>query len=708
MLKNFKIGVKLAGGFMILLVIFAAAGWFAWRNMNEVIVETGTLEERYLPGIHLSNEVENLGQTVMLNVRTYVLGESFADLDAAKKNFEQLLEVLTRGKEHASKHPGLEQLAAGMNTAEEQVKLYRKLLEESQWLMANIATQRRRAAEAAASMGAIAYDLLFDEKDELEKEIKEGASAGTLQYRQENILVLDDLVEAVHKAESYTLRSVAERRIEMLTRVEDELKRAESFLKKIQMTAFQQRQIDQLKKALEDVEAYKGAVGSFREAWKALDEMGKIRTAAGEGVLAAAAGVMNFSVERTLRVAGIVTDQARGVSRMLLFSVLFALAAGVVVALFITRMITRPINRAVALAERAGSGDLTIERKEFGHDGKDEIGILADALAQMVKNQADSVREVVAAAHEITRGAETLAALSEETNASVEEVRSSLEQVASISESNSAALEESNAGVEEVAAGAQAAAKASAEGVAAAEHTAAVAKETVDRVADVIEDVHTVGGKSKESMEKIRALAASVENISRFVSVIGSIADQTNLLALNAAIEAARAGEAGRGFAVVADEVRKLAEESNRAAREVAAIITGLDESARESIVATEEAGTIMTQTASKADEVRNRLAGVLTEIGKISGVIANVASVAENQAASSQEMASAIDQVSHSTIDVVQRVEAIRNASGEMAGASEGVAREASDMAERAERMQKLLARFRLSNEERGLAPLE
>ncbi len=96
MLKNMKIGTKLAAGFAAVLVIFSAAGWFAWRNMDSVISEVGTLEQRYVPGIELSNEIENIAQNLMLHIRTYVLADSFQDLQAAQGDFEAIDGVLKR------------------------------------------------------------------------------------------------------------------------------------------------------------------------------------------------------------------------------------------------------------------------------------------------------------------------------------------------------------------------------------------------------------------------------------------------------------------------------------------------------------------------------------------------------------------------------------------------------------------------------------
>ncbi len=705
--KNLKIGSKLAAGFTVLLAIFATAGGLSWRSMNEVIDEIGALERRYIPSVHMVNEVENLGQEVMLNIRTYVLGESFADLDAAKENFQELMEVIGKAKAHGASYDGLERLVEGMDRAERQAVVYQGLLEDSQALIANMSTQRRQAAEAAASMGTIAYDLLFDEKDDLEDGIKNWASRGELAEMQDRIALLEELIETVHKAESLTLRAIAERRMGLLDQVEQELVHIRKLLKEIDDSS-DGGHSDRIKRALGDAESYSRAIINLKDASSRLDEMGQARTAAGSALVAAADDVMRFTVEQALSIAQLVSGNAKAVSRTLLMSVLFALFAGAVIAGLITRVITGPIKRAVQIADRAGKGDLSVERWEFGHDGSDEMGALADALALMVKNQADSVKEVVDAAQDIMGGAETLAALSEETNASVEEVRSSLDQVASISENNSASLEESNAGIAQVAEGAYGTAKASSEGVSVTRHTASVAKEAVDSVEDVIEDVQSVGRSSEESLEKIRALASSVEDISRFVSVITSIADQTNLLALNAAIEAARAGDAGRGFAVVADEVRKLAEESNRAAKEVDRIITTLGENAQESITVTERTGKVMSQAASKADRVRTQLADVLKEIGRITQVVSDLASVADNQASSTKEMAQAIDQISQANMDVVQRVETIRRASGEMAGASEGVACQAAEMAERAQSMRALLDRFTLSKSERGVSPVE
>jgi len=714
LLKNMKIGTKLAAGFAAVLVIFSAAGWFAWRNMNNVISEVGTLGQRYVPGIELSDEIENMAQNLMLHVSTYVLADSYQDLQAALADFEAIDGVLKKAGEHAAAHPGLERLAEGVKKSEEQVAEYRRLLEESQKLIAGMAGQRRKAAEAGESMRKIAYDLLFDEKDALEKDLEDPSSMGSVPTRLENIALLDGLVESVHRTEYVTLTAIANKKTDMIGQAKKELENVRDVLAEVRAAAFDQKLIQTLEKAGKDVDQYVLALDDFLKTWTDLESLGKERTSAGEAVLSAAGDVMKFSVGRTVEISDVVTDQARSVSNMLLLSVFAAVVVGMAVAVVITRMITRPLGRAVNLAGRAGNGDLTVSREDFRYDSADEIGALADALARMAANQAEAVREIVAAAEEVARGAETLAALSQETNASVEEVRGSLEQVASISESNSAALEESNAGVEEVAAGAQAAARASSDGVAAANQTASMAKEAVEKVEEVIRKVRAVGGKSGTNMEKIRALAVSVEEISGFVTVITSIADQTNLLALNAAIEAARAGEAGRGFAVVADEVRKLAEESSRAAREVAALITTLHGNAGESMEVTEETGRVMQSTVDEAADAQGRLSGVLGEIARIEKSIAHIAELSRSQASASEEMAGAIDQVSHATIDVVQRVDAIRSASAETAAASEGVAREASAMADRAEYMRNLLSRFILSKkeereqEEAGIVPAE
>jgi|LSQX01.1.fsa_nt_gb methyl-accepting chemotaxis protein len=714
MLKNVKIGTKLRAGFAAVLIIFSAAGWLAWRNMNRAITEVGTLEQRYIPGIELSNEIENIAQNLMLHVNTYVLADSYQDLTAAQEDFEAIGGVLAKAEEHASAHPGLERLAEGVKISGEHVAAYRGLLEESQKLIAVMAGQQRKTAETGESVRKIAYDLLFDEKDALEADFEDPASQGNIPTRLENIALLDSLVESVHRAEYVTLAAIAGKKMELIAQAKKELENVREVLAEVRMTAFEEKLIRTIEKAGKDVDEYVRALGDFQKAWTDLETVGKERTAAGEAVMAAAGDVMKFSLGRTLEISGIVTDEARNVSKMLLISIIVSIAVGMAVAMIITRMITSPLRKAVSLAERAGNGDLTVRREDFQYDSSDEIGALADALARMTELQAGAVRDIVAAAEEVARGAETLASLSQETNASVEEVRGSLEQVASISESNSAALEESNAGVEEVAAGAQAAAKASADGVAAANQTAAMAKEAVGKVENVIRNVRAVGEKSENNMEKIRALADSVEEISGFVTVITSIADQTNLLALNAAIEAARAGDAGRGFAVVADEVRKLAEDSSRAAGEVAALITTLHENARESMEVTEETGKVMQSTVAGAADAQGRLSEVLGEIAMIEEAVANIAVLSRSQASASEEMAGAIDQVSHATIDVVQRVDAIREASAETAAASEGVARESSGMASMADHMRNLLSRFILSQDdlpeekETGLAPAE
>lgn len=700
MFNHGKIGTRLAAGFALLLLIFAAAGWYAWRNLNTVREQASSLEEQYVPGITLSSEVERVTRDLMLNVRSYVLGNSFTDLDAAHANFVSMDALLEKGREHSAKYPGLERLSDGIKRAKAEISRYSALLEDSQKLLAGMAIQQRKAAEAGQSLRKMASDLFFEELDALADNNDGYILTVDLNDHLGRIEQMNDLQTAVHGTEQTTLDAIASRKLLTVDAALNSLKDIEALLQKARKGLGETAGTKKIDKALEDTSAYGKALTDLKAARKALDEKGKERTVAGEAALSAAEEVRNFSLERTLQAAKTVTEQADRTSSILLLSVLASLAAGIAIAVALTRTITRPLKRAVELAGRAGGGELTLSREDFNYRGKDEIGLLDDALAAMIANQAESVRAVAAVSDEINRRAEILAALSQETNASIEEIRSSIEQVASTSENNSAILEESSAGVEEVAAGAQAAAKESAGGVAAATRTVESARNAEASMDNVARDISSVGEKARESRQKIRTLADSVEKISGFVTVITGIAAQTNLLALNAAIEAARAGDAGRGFAVVAEEVRKLAENSRKAAKEVEELIAALEEEAQASLSVTEESEKIMSATVERTGEARQQLAGVLREMEKIIGAMTSIASHSQTQSASSEEMARGMDRIASATADVVQRTEAIRSASAETAAASEGVAREASAMAEEAERMRNALSKFTLTEE--------
>lgn len=375
----------------------------------------------------------------------------------------------------------------------------------------------------------------------------------------------------------------------------------------------------------------------------------------------------------------------------------------------IARRVVKPVKTVAVLAERARQGDLTITRDEFGIRSRDELGEMADSLAAMIEAQAETVAGIQALANTVSSTAENLAALSQEANASMEEVRSHLSEAAGLSESNAAAIEEGSAGVEEVAGGAQAMAKAAIDGSATGEAVAVSSAGLVNQMNSVVTDLGSVGEKAGKSIEMLNRLERAVNDISGFVSVIVSIADQTNLLALNAAIEAARAGEAGRGFAVVADEVRKLAEESARAAAEVSRLIQTLGESTRGSISVTAEAGEIMGAAIGRAREAGAGLQEGLGAIRRLVGAVTDIASAAEEQAASSEEMASAMDQLSKGTVQITDLIRNISDASEETSRAAEGVAAQAQDLSEKGGELLAQTARFKLgpAQEKRGLVPV-
>ncbi|OCT20802.1 chemotaxis protein [Pseudomonas putida] len=264
-----------------------------------------------------------------------------------------------------------------------------------------------------------------------------------------------------------------------------------------------------------------------------------------------------------------------------------------------------------------GEGDLT-RRLQVQH--KDEFGELAMAFNRFVERIHASISEVASATRQVHDLSEQVMSAS---NASI----NGSEEQSLRTNSVAAAINQLGAATQEIARNA----------ADASQHASGASDQANDGrqvVEDAINAMTALSHKISESCEQIETLNASTDEIGKILDVIKGISQQTNLLALNAAIEAARAGEAGRGFAVVADEVRNLAHRTQESAEEIHRMITSLQVGSREAVHTMNASQVSSEQTVQVANQAGERLASVTLRIGEIDGMNQSVATATEEQSA--------------------------------------------------------------------------
>jgi methyl-accepting chemotaxis protein len=262
------------------------------------------------------------------------------------------------------------------------------------------------------------------------------------------------------------------------------------------------------------------------------------------------------------------------------------------------------------------------------------LQLITDLTA--IKAQERMILQVASHASEISG---RVAAASEELSAQVEEVSRGAEVQRSRVESTASAMTEMNSTVLEVARSASQASEQSA-------LTRSKADTGADLVHQVVQAINEVNSVALTLQSNMQALGTQAENIGGVMNVISDIADQTNLLALNAAIEAARAGEAGRGFAVVADEVRKLAEKTMSATQEVSSSINAIQQSTRTNIEAVDSAVRSITTATRLADSSGEALKEIVNLAAASSSVVTSIATAAEEQSATSEEINRSVEEI--------------------------------------------------------------
>lgn len=309
-------------------------------------------------------------------------------------------------------------------------------------------------------------------------------------------------------------------------------------------------------------------------------------------------------------------------SLLIIGSSALALLVGLIAAWVITRLIVGPLRSVIRVAQQIAAGDLsgTVEVTR-----RDEIGQLMQAMQQMGAGLSQIVSGLQAGIEQLATSAQSLSAVTEQTNLEVSSQKEETEQVAT-------AMNQMTATVHDVARNAEEAAQAAQTADGKVESGQHVVRQSMARIEQLADSAHSASSS-------IESLSAEIQNIGTVLGVIKSVAEQTNLLALNAAIEAARAGEQGRGFAVVADEVRALAKRTQQSTEEIERLVSALRAAAQSSVQQIQNSGELVQLAVSDALQTESALGSIAAAVSLIQQMNQQIAAAAEEQSSVAEEI---------------------------------------------------------------------
>lgn len=457
--------------------------------------------------------------------------------------------------------------------------------------------------------------------------------------------------------------------LEELNKARINIQNSLSNLQPLIVTPIGKQKIDELSKSLTSYQVVQDqylsliSSGDLDEAVKLSSESMKQSADAVESYIEEMIGVNNNKAKRAGEEASRTYEQAKLiVGAFILISTLAAIA----LALMYTRSITSPISQSLAIAERIAKNDLTGVIEAQGHD---EVARLMRALSVMQHGLRNTLSLISDSSNQLASTSEEMHAVTEDANKGMLRQNNEVEMAAT-------AVTEMSAAVEEVARNASQASEAANRSNSAALAGRARVDETVQAISLMVANV-------EDASQEVQGLAVMATDISKVLDVIRAIAEQTNLLALNAAIEAARAGEAGRGFAVVADEVRALAHRTQQSTSEIEQMISSIQKGTGSAVSA-------MTHTNTQAQKTLDTAQGAGSALVEITESIDNITERNVLIATASEEQAQVAREVDRSLVS-------IRDLSNQASEGSNQTAIATSELTKLAVELNRLVKQFQM-----------
>ncbi len=384
------------------------------------------------------------------------------------------------------------------------------------------------------------------------------------------------------------------------------------------------------------------------------------------------------------------------------FSIACALVVGLIIGAFFSRVFAANIRRLTSAGDRISQGDLSedIDLKEGSFP--DETSDLAKAMNQIQGSLRTLVGDIRSIAFKVANSAQDLSGTSQEMSSSSQEVAGTIDQISKGAETQAEMVEESNRLFKEIAMSINLVA-ASAKKVAEAAHkTVETANSGSAQAGASLGSIRQVLAAVESSGQQMVNFIAQLQKISKFVEVINGIAQKTNLLALNATIEAARAGEYGHGFAVVAEEIRKLADSTTISAAEITSLVEGIRAEGQQVQAAMADVIEEMESGREAVDRTNQAFSAITQNAEGTRAKASSIAELAEQQNSSAERINRAIDEIDKVVSDNAAATEQVSAATQEQSASMEELARSAKELSTMSETLLQIVQRFKLVPEER------